>query len=752
MPAPPTQPAGEVTYRDEVLDLCVEVSPEGMARLTRLAARSDQGDQGESRVGGRASPASGQVGSPRSPSGLPLLDVVTPGSGRAWSGHRYVESETGARMRYAGGSQRTEGRWRVLTFLLEDPRSGLRAEVVYRVLQGAGVLRSTTRLLNDGPSPLAVESVTSFLGSGLAGPGGELGDLEIFWAENDWLSENRWQRRAFRDALPDLDRRVHGADPRAMFGFTSQGGWSSAGYLPMGAAVNRRTGHAWLWQVEHNGGWHWQVGEHTGRGDEQPGAIGPRSSPETAAYLALLGPTDREHHWYLVLEPGETFETVPGAVALSGEGFEGALARMTEYRRAARRPHLDHVRLPVIFNDYMNTVMGEPTTARLLPLVDAAANTGAECFCIDSGWYAELGERWWETVGDWRPSSSRFPNGIEEVLDAIRARGMVPGLWLEPEVVGTRSVAAGKLPDEAFFCRRGERVVEQGRYLLDLRHPAARAHLDDAVDLLVGDLGIGYLKIDYNVCPTPGTDTGGLSEGAGLLGHNRALLEWLDGLLERHPGLTIENCASGGMRADFAMLSRLQLQSTSDQQDFLRYAAISAAAPAAMTPEQAASWAYPQPEWSDDEITFTLCGAMLGRFHLSGNLDRMSGHQQRLVAEALEVYKRVRSELPRSVPFWPLGLPGWTDTWLALGLRNLAASYVLVWHRPALDDARRPGAAAERSSVILPVPHLRGRQARGELVYPVRGLATIFWDEALGQLKVELPRTPSACLVELRAG
>ena len=66
-------------------------------------------------------------------------------------------------------------------------------------------------------------------------------------------------------------------------------------------------------------------------------------------------------------------------------------------------------------------------------------------------------------------------------------------------------------------------------------------------------------------------------------------------MLDRHPGLIIENCASGGMRTDYAMLSRLQLQSTSDQQDFLRYPPIAAAAPAAITPEQAAIWAYPQP-------------------------------------------------------------------------------------------------------------------------------------------------------------
>ena len=67
--------------------------------------------------------------------------------------------------------------------------------------------------------------------------------------------------------------------------------------------------------------------------------------------------------------------------------------------------------------------------------------------------------------------------------------------------------------------------------------------------------------------------------GAGLLEHNRAHLKWLEGVLDRHPALVIENCGSGAMRADFAMLSRLQLQSTSDQEDFRLYPPIAAAAP-----------------------------------------------------------------------------------------------------------------------------------------------------------------------------
>ena len=129
-------------------------------------------------------------------------------------------------------------------------------------------------------------------------------------------------------------------------------------------------------------------------------------------------------------------------------------------------------------------------------------------------------------------------------------------------------------------------MVEHGRHQLDLRHPAAVKHLDKVVDSLVSDLGVGYLKCDYNICVQPGTDRRNLAPGAGLLAANRAYLDWLDGVLDRHPGLVIENCSSGGMRAVYALLARLQLQSTSDQQDLLRYPPIAAAAPAAMTPSR----------------------------------------------------------------------------------------------------------------------------------------------------------------------
>jgi alpha-galactosidase len=285
--------------------------------------------------------------------------------------------------------------------------------------------------------------------------------------------------------------------------------------------------------------------------------------------------------------------------------------------------------------------------------------------------------------------------------------------------------------------------VEQGRYHLDLSHPRAREHLDHAIDFLVEDLGVGYLKMDYNINVAPGTETGDVTAGAGLLAHNRAFLEWVDALLGRHPHLTLENCSSGGMRTDYALLSRFQLHSTSDQQDFLRYPPIAAAAPVAVAPEQSAVWAYPQPEWDEDQITFAVCTALLGRVHLSGHLDRMTTFQQHLVAKGIGVYKQIRADLANAVPFWPLGLPGWDDPWVALGMRSEGATYLVVWRR----QVRRDGTPLrdEPAEISLPVVPSTPR-AVPRALYPI-GKEQLRWDATTAQLKLLLPRPPSACLV-----
>ncbi|MFF0081980.1 alpha-galactosidase [Streptomyces canus] len=654
---------------------------------------------------------------------VPLVEVTATGHGRLWSGERFIETAIGDRLTYRDHETVRESGGERTTIRLADPETGLVAEVVLETAPGAGFLRSRVRLVNEGGTPLRLESVSTLTVGGITDVGGGLDGLTLHWADNDWLAECRWRQAPFRDQVVPLNRPAHGHEGRGCFERSSQGSWSTGRHLPMGALTDP-SGRAWLWQIESSAGWRFETGEREG-----------------AAYVALFGPGDAHHQWQHTLAPGEVFHTVP-AVLVRGEtgGLDAAFGELTDYRRLIRRDHPDHRALPVIYNDYMNTLMGDPTTDKLLPLVEAAGRAGAEVFVIDAGWYDDDARGWWDAVGAWQPARGRFPGGIQEVLDAIRGHGMVPGLWLEPEVVGVRSPLADTLPPEAFFRRGGLRVTEHGRHHLDLRHPAVRAHLDAVVDRLVGEWGVGYLKLDYNINIGPGTENGRESPGAGLLGHHRAHLDWMSAVLDRHPGLVLENCGSGGLRMDYAQLAVTQLQSTSDQQDLLRYPPIAASAATAVAPEQAAVWAYPQPDHTPARIAFTLTGALLGRIHLSGFLDRMNDEQFELVRSAIRVYKDIRPQIAGARPFWPLGLPDWEDGWIAHGLRGRDATLVAVWRRERAD-------APERRTLTL--AHLRGVEARPEVLQPMTADATVEWDVAEGKLSVGLPRTDTAVLLRL---
>ena len=193
------------------------------------------------------------------------------------------------------------------------------------------------------------------------------------------------------------------------------------------------------------------------------------------------------------------------------------------------------------------------------------------------------------------------------------------------------------------------------------------------------------------------------------------------------------------MRVDYAMLSRMQMQSTSDQQDPFRYPPIAAAASAAIAPEQAASWSYPQPDFTDEEIAFTMSTGLLGRVHLSGHIDKMTDAQRDLVEQAVTAYRAHRAFVGGALPFWPLGMPGWDDEWIAHGLRDERSALVTIWRRGGASD-----------TCTLPLPGWAA-SAPVRIVYPVAtdGHAEISGADGSTVLNVTLPHSRQALTVAI---
>lgn len=103
------------------------------------------------------------------------------------------------------------------------------------------------------------------------------------------------------------------------------------------------------------------------------------------------------------------------------------------------------------------------------------------------------------------------------------------------------------------------------------------------------------------------------------------------------------------------------IQSTSDQEDYVRYATIAANAPSAVTPEQAAIWSYPLTQGDKEEVVYNMINAILLRIHQSGHLVNLGDERFALVKEALSYYKEIRNDIKEALPFWPLGLSQYKD-------------------------------------------------------------------------------------------
>jgi alpha-galactosidase len=622
----------------------------------------------------------------------------------------------GARLLFAGRREGSTTKGKRLVCIHSDPNLKLRVESVYEAFDGVPVVRRSSLVTNEGTSPVGVEFLSSAMLHDLASPQDYDRELRIHVALNSWMAEGQWHTLRPSEMGFVENERTSWSEARA----GSVGSWSTERYLPMAMVENRGLGLIWFWQIEHNGSWYWEISN-----------VSAHNNYADDVYAYLGGPDDLHSAAWKQLKPGETYETVPVAIGCVQGGFANAVDALTRYRRVACEKSIrKDSRCPVIFNDYMNCLWGDPTEQKELPLIAAAAKAGCEYFVIDAGWYADIKEDWSQTIGSWRPSSNRWPRGLTFVLDQIRENGMIPGLWLEPEVAGAKSVLAQK-PDNWFFMRHGKRVLKNSRFLLDFRNPEVTNYLDEVIARLVNEYGVGYIKMDYNVDSLQGTELNTESFGQGLLAHNRAHLAWLERILNRYPELTLENCGSGGGRMDYAMLSRLQIQSMTDQEDYLKLPPILVGASAAVLPEQLAIWSYPLANADADQASFNMVTAMLCRIHQSGRLDSLSPGASAQVTAGIRIYKDVlRKHIPTAVPFYPLGTPDVTDREapIALGMRSPEQTMLAVWRIDGPSVTRIP---------------LRSRDPK--LVYPADLGINV---ASLGEtVNVELPRPHMACLI-----
>ena len=155
-----------------------------------------------------------------------------------------------------------------------------------------------------------------------------------------------------------------------------------------------------------------------------------------------------------------------------------------------------------------------------------------------------------EGTGTWEPDLAKYPRGLSPIGEAAHAAGLEYLLWFEPERVAKGSFIAREHPEWVSGGGEGG--------LFKLHLPEARVWLTDYIDVQVTAAHLDWMRWDFNMQPlatwkeNDSDDRQGITE----IRHIEGLYAMWDTFRERHPGLVIDLCASGGRRIDLESLTR----------------------------------------------------------------------------------------------------------------------------------------------------------------------------------------------------
>ncbi len=485
-----------------------------------------------------------------------------------------------------------------------DPGHGI--TLVHDLAIAGDVLVATTTLTNSGATPLTVDA--------LAAPVLPLPShaTRLITFEGRWAAE--FQTRAL-DRFPGTYLREN------------RRGRTSHDNFPALIATAADTGEA------HGLAWGWHLGWS---GNHRLAVETLADGRASVAMGELLLPGE------VRLPPGASLASPPLYASVSDAGLTGLSQAFHRYLRA--RPQ--HARLtsrprPVHYNSW-EAVYFDHDPAVLVDLATRAAAVGAERFVLDDGWF--LGRRSDRAgLGDWTVDPAIYPHGLAPLIDHVRGLGMEFGLWVEPEMVNPDSDLYRAHPDWVLATPPAPQHDFRHQLVLDFGRAEVREHLFAAIDALLRDHQIAYLKWDMN---RDLSHPGGSDGRAGARAHVLGVYAVLDRLRAAHPEVEIESCASGGGRADYAILERTDRIWTSDSNDALDRLAIQRGFSQFFPAELMGSHVGPRHCHITGRtlpMALRVATALFGHMGMEMDLREMDAHETEALAAGVALHKRHRA-------------------------------------------------------------------------------------------------------------
>jgi alpha-galactosidase len=260
-----------------------------------------------------------------------------------------------------------------------------------------------------------------------------------------------------------------------------------------------------------------------------------------------------------VISPGETVSSPECHLGPMHGNFDQAIQAWHEHVRSSVIPPRPEGKEMYTIAGHMVEYPGE----WILREIDIAAEMGIEAFLVDAGWYGDSFGDWWGEHGNWYVGDW-LPGGIAGVREYAHSKGMLFGLWMEPEVAGNSSHLAREHPDWSLVTDDGRPMAEHAM-VLNLANPEAASFFEESVISVIRDFQLDVFKIDYNVRTYEGGQTvrDGFAEHESWR-HFETLYRTFDRVRQELPDVALENCAGGGGRNDLGMMGRFHYACESD--------------------------------------------------------------------------------------------------------------------------------------------------------------------------------------------
>ncbi len=336
------------------------------------------------------------------------------------------------------------------------------------------------------------------------------------------------------------------------------------------------------------------------------------------------------------LKPNETFSTPAFLYTFSDKGKGEASRKLQSWARNYRLLDGKGTRLTLL-NNWESTYF-DFNENKLAELLKDTKKLGVDLFLLDDGWFGNKYPRNDDRagLGDWQENKSKLPNGISSLVKEAQSNGVKFGIWIEPEMVNSKSELYEKHPDWVIKQPLREEHYFRNQLVLDLSNPKVQDFVYGIVDkLFMDNPNLAYIKWDCNAVIYNAYSAHLNNQSHFYIDYVKGLYKVLERIRSKYPKVPMMLCSGGGGRVDYAALKYFTEFWPSDNTDPLERIFI----------QWEYSYFYPAisssnhvTDWGKQPIKFRTDVAMMGKLGFDIVVSKLNGNDLKFCQDAIQTY------------------------------------------------------------------------------------------------------------------